>query len=305
MQVFSDLSLLSSFKNSCVTIGNFDGLHLGHKVLIDGILEEKEKNQFLDIVITFWPHPRKILYSNREHFPITTREYRLYLLKKMGVSTVLELPFDEKLSRLSAEDFVKQYLLNLNIKTLIIGHDFALGRGRSGHAGILKNLSNKFNFSIKVKSPVYVDGELVSSSSIRQYLKVGDIQSVNKLLGRPFGFSGRVIHGDGRGSKIGYPTANIELPDSMVPANGVYATKLTESNGESRFSVTNIGIKPTFDGQCITIESFLLNFNETLYDKIVHLEFLGRIRAERKFSSVNELVLQIAKDIDTAKNFFK
>lgn len=219
-----DTSPSASPRATAVTIGNFDGVHQGHQVLIRRALTYSQQFGLDCVVITFWPHPR-VLFG-KPHQPLTSRAARLRLLQGLGDLRVLELPFTRELAALSPEEFVRQHLLPLRLKHLVIGHDFTLGRGRSGQPEVLRALGAKYGFDVDQLPPVEVGGHVVSSTCLRELIGKGDVATAASLLGHAYGCEGLVVHGEGRGTGLGFPTANIAIPDTMLPAPGVYATRV-------------------------------------------------------------------------------
>lgn len=288
---------------ACVTIGNFDGVHLGHKSLIDLAANIARQCGLEPVLITFWPHPRQILRGSAGHSPLSTREERLDALSRLDIENIIEMPFTEELAAMPAADFVRAILLPMNLRHLVVGHDFTLGKDREGDIVFLRGLANKWNFKIDQASPFMLDGEAVSSTRLRECLREGDVARAAKLLGRPYKVCGKVAHGYGRGSKLGFPTANLADYHVMPPANGVYAA-VAICEGRRYKAVTNIGRNPTFNGANISVESFLLDCHSDLYGSSLCLEFLEMLRTERKFSSPQELAAQIGRDIEKAKAIF-
>ena len=280
-----DTSPSASPRATAVTIGNFDGVHQGHQVLIRRALTYSQQFGLDCVVITFWPHPR-VLFG-RPHQPLTSRAARMRLLQGLGDLRVLELPFTHELAALSPEEFVRQHLLPLRLKHLVIGHDFTLGRGRSGQPDVLRALG----------------GHVVSSTCLRELIGKGDVATAASLLGHAYGCEGLVVHGEGRGTGLGFPTANIAIPDTMLPAPGVYATRVVVPHlGRTLQAVTNIGRKPTFGDYGLSIESFLLDTDLNLYGSELRLDFVARLRDEKRFDSADALVAQIRTDVARARD---
>ena len=283
-----DTSPSASPRATAVTIGNFDGVHQGHQVLIRRALTYSQQFGLDCVVITFWPHPR-VLFG-RPHQPLTSRAARMRLLQGLGDLRVLELPFTHELAALSPEEFVRQHLLPLRLKHLVIGHDFTLGRGRSGQPDVLRALGEK-------------GGHVVSSTCLRELIGKGDVATAASLLGHAYGCEGLVVHGEGRGTGLGFPTANIAIPDTMLPAPGVYATRVVVPHlGKTLQAVTNIGRKPTFGDYGLSIESFLLDTDLNLYGSELRLDFVARLRDEKRFDSADALVAQIRTDVARARD---
>lgn len=290
----------SSHVPSVVTIGNFDGVHLGHRYLLEHAKELAKERALVSVLVTFWPHPREIVRPNLPHRPLSEREERRILLSALEFDRLLELPFDKEMAALEPAMFVEKYLLPLKMSVLVIGHDFALGRGASGNFAALSALGRQYGFEVRQVEALEMDGQPVSSTRLRKCLEDGNVASVARFLGRPYSVCGEVVHGFGRGADLGFPTANLKPPRKLLPAIGVYAS-IAECDGRRFQAVTNIGKNPTFDGQKLTVESFLLDADENLYGRKLCLHFIDRIRGEVRFSSPDKLQEQIARDIATAR----
>ncbi|RHH24807.1 bifunctional riboflavin kinase/FAD synthetase [Desulfovibrio legallii] len=300
MNIAHTVASLGAPAGTGVTIGNFDGLHLGHQALIRRTLEVCRQDGLTPVVLTFWPHPRLVLFPDQGHMPLCTRQDRLDRLTQLGVPQVLELPFDRDLAALDAAAFVRRYLLPMNLRRLVVGYDFSLGRNRGGHVDVLRNLGAEAGFSVEQLAPVVVDGTVVSSTALRRLIGRGDVREAAVLLGRCHGFSGPVVHGDGRGKGLGFPTANLQYPQVVLPARGVYATRVT-LEGRVWPSVTNVGHKPTFGRNELTVEAFLLENCPDLYGRTLRLDFVDRLRDERRFADAEELKAQINTDVAAAR----
>ena len=250
--------------------------------------------------MTFWPHPRQVLFPERGHMPITTREDRLALLESLGVSCVLELPFTHELAALEAGTFVQQILAPMHLRRLVVGYDFTLGRNRGGQASVLRELGAVMGFTVEQLEPVLVSGTVVSSTSLRGLIGQGDVARAATLLGRFHVFTGEVVHGDGRGAGLGFPTANQRKPDVVLPVEGVYATRAS-LNGHKWPAVTCVGRKPTFGDNELGVETFLLEDGKNLYGQMMRLEFVARVRGEERFASVEALKERIAQDVKDAR----
>ena len=297
MQVEEELAELSPGKDMLLTIGVFDGVHLGHKHLISQLVEHARQQNLLSGVVTFRQHPREVL-SPRTKLPyLTNLAEKVSLLKNEGVDAVITLSFTKELAQLSARQFVGLLTKYLRMCGLIIGPDFALGRGREGNADTLRKLGREMNFSVTVIPPIVVHGEVVSSTAIRDALAGGNIKRVSNLIGRSFSLQGRVTTGAGRGLELGFPTANLEIdPKQALPAEGVYATWAYVED-KAYHSMTNIGRRPTFGGNGRTVETYILNYHRDLYGHKLRIEIVERLRDEKRFDSVEELKKQIAEDI--------
>jgi len=290
-------------EGSWVTIGSFDGVHLGHQAIIRRLVDGAHAQGLLAVIITFFPHPSKVLRGNGSPFYLTTPEERAEILAGLEVDLAVTLPFNKELASLTADEFIGLLSEHLNLKRLLVGHDFALGRGREGNFEVLGKLGQKYHYLLEGQSPLLVAGELVSSSRIRELISQGNVARAAEYLGRRFAVEGKVVPGDGRGRTIGIPTANLEIwGELLLPARGVYAT-LAHIGSIEIPSVTNIGIRPTFENQSpqLRVETHLLNFNRDLYGTILQLEFIDFLRPEQRFPSVQALVGQIQTDIKHAR----
>lgn len=290
-----------------VTIGNFDGVHLGHQQLLKKIKTECDAKNLKFVVVTFNPHPQKIIHPDRERFLINSYEQRRRLLKKQGVDYLVEILFTRDFSTLSPEDFLKTYLLKYpELKTVYLGYDFAFGANKQGGFDLVKSICAPKGIAVEIQPKYEFHDSIVSSSLIRERLVSGKIDEVEQILGRPFHLEGVVIKGEGRGKKIGFPTANIQVSeDLLVPHKGVYVTR-TVYNGMTYQSVTNIGNNPTFkDGNQLHIETNLFDFDHDIYGEMLEIQFLHKIREEKKFPTVNELIDQIRKDVAVARDYLK
>lgn len=288
---------------SRVTIGTFDGVHLGHQGIIQRLAASARQAGIPAVAVTFYPHPAVVLGKRSEPYYLTTPEERAGLLNTHGADLVITIPFTPQVAKTSARDFIALLVEHLHLTQLLIGPDFALGRDREGNAARLTELGKEFNFTVKVIPPVEVDGQPVSSSRVRAALARGDIQEAALLLGRPYHVSGQVVPGDGRGQSIGIPTANLSLwPERAIPKSGVYVTH-AYVNGRAYGSVTNVGVRPTFNTNSASprVETHILDFNGLIYGQEIQVEFLERLRDEIRFPDVNALVSQIQADIRQAK----
>lgn len=284
-------------RKCAVTIGNFDGVHRGHQLLVGTTLGFCKEHDLDSVVVTFSPHPRA-LFSGKHMPPLADLQTRRRLLGALGVEFLMELNFTREIAALSPEEFYLGYLAPLKMEILVVGYDFCLGKGRSGDFAALSRLGEKYGFAVHQVPPLLFEEAPISSTRIRKTIEEGDMVAARHMLGRPHTLQGMVIHGDGRGSGLGFPTANLEPAEVLLPPDGVYATRVVH-RGQSYPAVTNIGFKPTFEGKGRTIESFLLDCDINLYAERVEVQFLQRLRAEKRFASPKELVAQI--DLDVAE----
>lgn len=308
MHVFHDLKDIASRTGATsVAIGNFDGIHVGHQALISGMLERARAEKLTPTVLTFYPHPVEVLKPQKKLERLTTTSEKLALLESMGVEQVLVAHFDTALSQVSPEDFFQAYLVEgLKSRSIHVGFNFCFGKNREGNTETLRTLCENKKIFLKVEDQVNANGERVSSSIVRKSLADGEVSHAARLLGRPYSITGQVVKGDQRGRKIGFPTANLRCPhDKALPKNGVYVTKVQWQKEELK-AVTNVGVRPTFTGEGAQpiIEVHLLDFNSQIYDEFLTVEFLGRVRDEKKFSGLEELKAQIEKDLSFCHKAF-
>jgi riboflavin kinase/FMN adenylyltransferase len=288
-----------------LTIGVFDGVHLGHKHLISRLKESAGQQKLLAGVLTFRDHPEEVLAREPGLPLLNTLEQRVGRLKAEGVDVVVTLSFTSELAGLSARDFIGLLMKHLRMRGLVVGPDFALGRGREGDIATLRRLGQEMGFSIEVVPPLEIDGDVVSSTGIRQALARGAIEQAGKLLGRPLRIRANVITGEKRGTGLGFPTANLGVkPEAALPPDGVYATRAYVA-GREYSSVTNIGTRPTFGGQGRTVEVFIIDYSGDLYGREMAIDIVARLRGEQKYSSPDELKRQISRDIEQAKAILK
>lgn len=301
MQVEQELGKFRLDQDSLITIGVFDGVHLGHKHLISQLRELAGQQDLRSIVITFRQHPQEILTPDSHPPFLTDIEEKTRLLQNEKVDAVIVLSFTPELSQLDAREFINLLQNTLRMRGLVIGPDFALGRNHAGNISALHQLGLELGFSVKVIPPVFINGDVVSSTAIRRALASGDMEKVRRFMGRPFNLHGRVIHGKGRGADLGFPTVNLDIrPDQAVPGDGVYST-LASVEGKTFDSVTNVGKNPTFGRNERTVETFLLDYHDNLYEREVRVDFIRKLRGEIKFKDAGELKKQIAEDIKQAR----
>ena len=297
----SDDRILAAAEGSVVTLGNFDGIHLGHQALIGGAVAEARKLAVPSIVVTFEPHPLKVLAPERAPKTLLPNKDKLRLLQALGVDVVVMQRFDLTFAGLAADEFVRRILVDrLKARKVWVGRDLRFGHRRQGGVAELERWGKELGFGVTTMDAIVVAGERVSSSRIRRLLSEGEVEAVKPLMGRYHFVSGRVVSGSRRGRDLGYPTANICTCTEVLPRDGIYATFL--KLGERRLSsVSSIGVNPTFGEGPRTVESHVFNFDEDIYGEAVQLCFVRRIRDELKFGSVEALVAQIGQDVSSAK----
>ncbi|MGI2335300.1 MAG: bifunctional riboflavin kinase/FAD synthetase [Dehalogenimonas sp.] len=284
-----------------LTVGVFDGVHLGHQALLMETVKQAKGLGFASGVVTFTGHPRLVLGKHTELPHLTSVDQRIKLIKSVGIEHVICLTFSKELAELSAEQFIRLLINHCSMRGLVVGPDFALGRDRMGNAEVLKQLGLSKGFSVTTVLPKTVKGFNISSTLIRQAMALSDMQMVHELLGRCFTLEGQVIKGEGRGTDLGIPTANMAIADDQaLPADGVYASKAI-IDGKYFPSITNIGTRPTFGPGNRTVETHILDFTARLYDDILEIAIIDQIRPEIKFESAEALRSQIKVDISKAQ----
>jgi len=296
MIIINSLNEVKSFDKSVVTIGKFDGIHKGHEVLIEKTVDYSKQEQLTSVVFTFKNSPISY-FSNIITREIITEVEKMNKLKLLGVDVVIDIPFNKDMAEISAQDFVKQILVDkLGAKKLIIGHDFAFARKREGTPPILKILGKKYGFDVEVIEPVVINNIRVSSTHVKDLIYAGRVDEIKNYLGRNYAIEGTVIHAKQLGRTLGFPTANLRLQENLIiPKRGIYATKVHIGN-EVYVGATNIGYNPTVNGEKMSVETNILQFDKDIYGKTIKLEFLERIRDEKKFKDLKELKLQLKMD---------
>lgn len=293
------IDFFDTYKNehpSAITIGTFDGVHVGHKKIIKNLIEKSEG--LSTTLLTFFPHPRMVLQQDSNIKLINTIEERIQLLNATGLDTLIVYPFNKEFSRLTARDFVRDLLVEkLNLKKIIIGYDHRFGRNRTANIDDLREFGNTFDFKVEEITAKEIDDITISSTKIRKALNEGAINTANTYLGYEFMLTGKVVSGKGLGKKIEFPTANIHVKESykLIPKKGVYFVK-SILDGETVFGMMNIGNNPTVDGNEQTIEVHFLNFDKDIYEKTIQVSFIKRLRDEQKFDSLDDLKAQLYKD---------
>lgn len=291
------------FARTVVTVGNFDGVHLGHRAILARVKARARELGSQPVALTFDPHPVKVLRPQAELPLLTTPEQKFRLLKEAGMAAVVVLPFNQAFAAISARDFVVRYFVEgLKAREVVVGHDYSFGHRREGNIELLKELGQTLGFTVQVVWAVEVNGAVVSSSLIRAMLKLGKVEEANRLLGRPYAVVGKVIAGKGRGAKVlGTPTANILPENDLLPASGIYAV-VAHWGDKVLPGVANIGTCPTFDGETtLSLEVHIFDFAGDLYGEKLGVEFIARLRGERRFPSIEALAAQIRADIQAAR----
>ena len=307
MRIHRDLTHLPALRRAVITIGTFDGVHSGHRYIIQQLQETAAACDGETVIITFDPHPREVLQPGGAPVKLlTTLEEKIELLSKQGIDHLVIVPFTKEFSELSARAYLEDFLIKkFNPHTIIIGYDHRFGHNREGGLELLEAEQNRYGFQL-VEIPQQVVHDLaVSSTKIRKSLQDGSIQLANELLGYHYFLEGKVIHGDKMGRQLGYPTANIELPDprKLIPAQGIYAIKVYLDKQLSPLNgVMSIGTRPTFNGVDLRLEAHIFDFSQEIYDRMLRVEIISYIRANQKFDNIQDLIDQMDKDSLAAKN---
>jgi riboflavin kinase/FMN adenylyltransferase len=305
MRTFHGLQNVGSDQQgSVMTLGSFDGLHLGHRQLVREVIDKSREFHSPSVVMTFDPHPSHVLRPENPSprlFPVGDLEAEL---STMGVSILVVEPFTQALAQTSAVDFMDHIVGRIRPRCLIVGYDFAFGRSREGNWSMLQDYAKGHGFQVMRQDPLMVNGRVVSSTSIRQFLQAGEVESAAQYLGRPYYLGGAVVHGEGRGEHLGFPTLNLSTSTEIRLAAGVYVTKV-RCGGVEWPSITNVGHKPTFHANSpLTVETHLLDARQNLYHQDIQVDFLKRLRSELKFPNAHALIEQIREDVSLAKKYF-
>ena len=307
MNIIYDLNELKRpLRKPVLTIGNFDGVHKGHLVLFDKVKARAKAIGGESAIMTFEPHPIKVMKPGNGPPLITPIKQKLDLLSKAGVDVIFCIPFTREFASISAEDFVKGILVDrLGIEEIVVGYDYTFGYQRQGNIRLLQEMGKKLGFKVHVVEPVQLDHKLVSSTSIRKLVREGNLSEAKKLLGRDYQICGTVVEGKNRGGRLlGFPTANLELIDELIPKEGVYAVTAIIDE-KLYYGVTNIGHNPTFGANPLSVETHLLDFSRDILGKTIRVNFIQRLRDEKTYSDFKELANQIGEDIEQAKRLFK
>jgi riboflavin kinase/FMN adenylyltransferase len=310
MNIFHNLEEVSFQKNTIVTIGTFDGVHLGHKLILNKLIEETKSNEYRNFVITFEPHPQIIIQrpGKPEIKLLTTIKERLELFDELGIENVLVIDFSNEFSKIEPEKFIEDVLIKkIGVSKVLIGYDHSFGKNRKGNYDLLKQFGDVNDFVVERVEPFYFQDKIVSSTLIRSFLKEGKIQEANSMLGFEYFVRGVVQYGRGMGMQLGYPTANIKTGNihKLLPVNGVYIV-YSFINGTKYWGIANIGVRPTLTNDTKpTLEVYYLDFNDDLYNQELEVNLVDYIRNEKKFDNTDELVEQIKKDEKFTKKHLK
>ncbi|MFZ9028971.1 MAG: bifunctional riboflavin kinase/FAD synthetase [Crocinitomicaceae bacterium] len=309
MKIFRDFITAGEIKNPVLTIGTFDGVHVGHQKIIERLNEEAEKIGGESVLFTFYPHPRMVLYPESHGLKlIQTQVEKVDKLRRIGLDNLIVYPFTKEFSRLTAVEFVRDYLVNeLHVKKLVIGYDHHFGKNREGNIDFLREVAETYGFEVIEISAQDIDEVNVSSTKIRNAITEGEMRKAEQYLGEPFELHGRIVHGKSMGKQIGYPTANIDIETDikLIPSTGVYAVNVFVSDYGIYEGMLNVGYNPTIGGvNDVSIEVHLFDFDRDIYGEFVTVQFLSRIRDEQKFESVHELRDQLREDEIHIRSFF-
>ena len=307
MKIIEDIeNIKKPYKNAVITIGNFDGVHIGHQALFHEVIEKADSIGGTSMAMTFEPHPARVLKQNNHPPLITLHEQKIELISSAGLDVLIVVPFTLIFASLPAEEFVKEILVGrIGMKVIMVGKDYSFGKNREGDINLLKTLAARLDFEVVVTDWIQASknnlSDRISSTIIRELVTAGKVEKAQKMLGRHYQIKGTVTVGRDRGGKLlGFPTANINLYDELCPKNGVYAVTV-ELKDRKYKGVANIGYSPTFDDHVFMVEVHILDFNENIYGQQFRVNFIRRIRDERKFSDVSELSEQIKKDVVKAR----
>lgn len=307
MKVFSSISEFNSTKKTIVTIGTFDGVHIGHQKIIEKLIQGTNNAACESLILTFFPHPRMVLNGSSSIQLLNTITEKSSLLEKMGIDNLVIHPFDKEFSNLSAEEFAKTILIDaFNIHKIIIGYDHRFGKNRAANIDDLIGFGKKYGFEVEEISAQEIDSVSVSSTKIRAAISNGNIAVANEFLGYDYTLSGKIIKGKQLGRTIGFPTANIEIEENykLIPMNGVYIVK-SHLQEKTVFGIMNIGLNPTVNGEDLSIEVHFLDFDGDLYDTEIGVSVIQRIRDEKKFTSIDLLKSQIQEDKNYAISYIE
>lgn len=297
MQVFINKDIKLN-EGTAVSLGNFDGLHIGHKLLINTMKEKAKLHNLISSVFTFTNHTTRTISSNNFPNHIISNEKKIELIENLGINILYMMNFNEDVMNLSSEEFVKKYLVQqLNVKLIVVGFNYKFGFEAKGNTETLKLLGKKYGFEVIVLDPIYIEKDIISSTYIRNLIREGNIHKCNELLGRAYTIIGSVVNGKNRGRDLGFPTANIKLLDDyVIPKRGIYKT-VTKVGNDVFLSVTSVGTNPTFGKNETTIETYILDFNKNIYNEVIEVSFLDYLRDEIRFNNEHELIAQIEKDV--------
>jgi len=309
MKIITDLDKIREpFKDAVITIGNFDGVHLGHQALFHEVIEKADAIGGTSVAMTFEPHPMRILKHNNHPPLITLYEQKAELIERTGIDVIICVPFTKEFASLTAREFIENLLIQkIGMKTIVVGGDYSFGKNREGNLELLKTFATEMNFEVIIADWIKLSRNIpdrISSTKVRELVTAGQMKEAHKMLGRHYQIRGVVVTGRDRGGKLlGIPTANINLHDELCPKTGIYAVTVEWRDAQLK-GVANIGYSPTFDDHEFTVEVHILDFDNDIYDQKIRVNFIQRIRNEKKFSDISELIDQIHKDIADAREIF-
>jgi len=304
MRIIKDLREIERDEKTVITLGTFDGIHLGHQRIFDAVIKKSRQLGGRNFLITFDPHPRKVIPGRNDVKLLSTLEEKITILENIGLENLFVIKFTREFSQQTPEQFVEKYLVKgIGLKEIVIGYDHHFGKGRDGDFELLQRLGQKFDFAVTLIPEYTVEGETISSTKIRNALLAGDVMKANKMLGRHYSFKGKVVKGDGRGKDLGFPTANlsIENEDKLIPAKGIYASECI-IDGKKYYGLLSLGSRPTFhtNGDVIP-EFYIFDFKKDIYSKVLDVNLVEKIRDEEKFNSVEELISRMKMDEEAGK----
>jgi len=306
MKLIRGLQNIRPDHHGCVaTIGNYDGVHLGHQAVIGQLSEKSAELSLPSVLITFEPQPQEFFSPASVPTRLTRFREKIQSLRRFAVDRVLCIRFNKKFASMRAEDFIRHILVDaLGVKYLVVGDDFRFGAGRQGNFAMLQQAAKQYDFQLVNMHSFLIDGQRVSSTLIRQHLEAGELAAAEKLLGRPYRMSGRIAHGDKRGREFGFPTANIHIHRKAAPVAGIFAVEVYGLDEEPIIGAASIGTRPTVDGTTCILEVHLLDFDQQIYGRHVHVNFVKKLRDEKHFDSLDELIKAIELDVQQVREYF-
>jgi riboflavin kinase / FMN adenylyltransferase len=306
MKIIRCIEQFESSQPTAVTIGNFDGVHKAHQAILQRLMAAAKKRDCLSSVIIFDPHPREFFAIAQAPTRLTSLDEKLKVFDTLGIDQVFVLPFDQHLSAITASEFLETFLIScLNMRYLLVGEDFRFGQGRQGDVALLNAYAANHPLQMEMAETCLHDSHRISSTRIRQALNAGDLSTAEKLLGRPYSISGEIVHGDQRGRELGFPTANIALNRSRAPLCGVFVVVALGLSSTPLHGIANLGTRPTVNGKREILEVYLLDFNQDIYGQSIRVVFLKKLRDEKRFDSLDALVVQMKKDEQIARDYFE
>jgi len=307
MELIRSLHNIRERHRGCVaTIGNFDGIHLGHQAIIAQLKEAGKVHNLPTVVVTFEPQPQEYFMSEKAPARVLRLREKIESLRQQKIDRMVCLRFNNSLANLSPEEFIEKLLVDgLAIRYLVVGDDFHFGKDRKGDYSLLQTLGKQYGFDVVCTTTSTIQGRRVSSTWLREVLAAGKLELAQRLLGRHYSISGRIVHGDKRGRRLGFPTANVDMHRLISPVSGIFATKVYGLNDAGIDAVTNIGTRPMFGGKVMILEAHLLDFDDDIYGRYVRVELLKQLRREETFATIEELKQQMQNDVENTKEFFR